>query len=460
MEREKGMTIVRAISRIVFYCRRHVYGEVSLRMAACAILAAMLSLPQLAAATTVRMITTLGTIDIQLYDDQAPKTVTNFLRYAGRGDYSRNGFIHRHATISTSGVSVIQGGGYTYAEADTPFGLYRAYFHIPQDPPVQNEFSSSRSNTRGTIAMAKLSGNPDSATSDWFINLADNNINNPTLNLDVENGGFTVFGQVLSGMNVADDIANLQVLDAWNTPVTCSILCNLPLPAFSELPVINYNSTIGLDPSNHVMVTSIPNVTATISQFGTTSAYAADVDMTFSSASIIPEFTAKSWLATFDPPPGKTVQFNDEISTFTMTWTTGPSARVVTLYHGANASVNRYYAYGPTPGNASPHWYDFTFDSTTGTGAEFVGDKILLHFVDGQRGDDDPTNGSVSHTGAPALVTDITTTISSNYAGCTIAAMPSQSTGNGDWVVVSLFLAFVALVRRRARNGRIQRVPR
>ncbi len=128
----------------------------------------------------------------------------------------------------------------------------------------------------------------------------------------------------------------------------------------------------------------------------------------------------------------------------------GPAGRVVTLYHGVNASVNRYYAYGPTPDNATPHWYDFTFDGTTG--AEIVGNKILLHFVDGQRGDNDLTvNNSITHTGAPVQETDIITS-SSSSSGCSIAATPSQSTGNGDWVVVSLFLAFVALVRRRARR--------
>jgi hypothetical protein len=105
MEREEGMTIVRAISRIVFYFRRHCYGEVSLRMAACAVLVAVFSLPQLALATIVRMETNLGIIDIELYDDQAPKTVANFLRYAGRGYY--NGvIIHRSAP-----GFVIQGGG-------------------------------------------------------------------------------------------------------------------------------------------------------------------------------------------------------------------------------------------------------------------------------------------------------------------------------------------------------------
>ncbi|MGA9032179.1 MAG: peptidylprolyl isomerase [Sulfuricaulis sp.] len=442
------MTIVRAISRIVSYCRYYHRGQAFLRFAAGAVLAGMLFLPQLAAATTVRMITTLGTIDIELYDDQAPITVANFLRYAGRGDYSTNGIIYRSAP-----GFVIQGGGYAYQDIPSPFGLYRYFFHIPTDPPVQNEFSPSRSNLRGTIAMAKLPGNPDSATSDWFINLADN-----SANLDYQNGGFTVFGQVLNpGMNIVDAISILPRLDASNASVTCSIpLCNLPISAFNTLPVINYNSATGLDPSNLVMVTSIPNVTATKTSYGTTSAYAADVDMTLlnpNSNRTVDTATSTSWLATFTPPFGKTVQFNDEISRFTMSGAMGPAGRVVTLYHGINASVNRYYAYGPTPDNATPHWYDFTFDGTTG--AEIVGNKILLHFVDGQRGDDDLTvNNSITHTGAPVLETDITTSSSSssNSYGCSIAARPSQSAGNGDWVLVSLFLAFVALVRRHTRR--------
>ncbi len=99
-------------------------------------------------------------------------TVANFLRYAGRGDYNTNGIIHRSAP-----GFVIQGGGYAYEDVTSPFGLYRYFFHIPKDPPIQNEFSPSRSNVRGTIAMAKLPGNPDSATSEWFFNLADNSAN-------------------------------------------------------------------------------------------------------------------------------------------------------------------------------------------------------------------------------------------------------------------------------------------
>ena len=449
-ELEKVVIIALLISRAApRYCRcRHI--RAFFRATVGTALAFAFFLPHSAMATTVHMVTTLGAIDIELYDDQAPKTVVNFLRYAGRGDYSTNGIIYR----SVPGF-VIQAGGYAYEDIPSPLGLYRYFFHVPADPPIQNEFSPSRSNVRGTIAMAKLPGDPDSATSDWFINLADN-----SANLDFQNGGFTVFGHVLDpGMNVMDAIANLPILDASNPSVTCSILCNLPISAFNTLPVINYDPSTGLDPSNLVLITGIPNVTATrTSTTGTTSAYAADVDMTFTSGAIVPALTATSWLTTFTPPSGKTVQFNDEVSTFTLTGTIGTS-RVVTLYHGAATSVNGYYAYGPTPNDPSPHWYDFSYDGVTG--AEIVGDKVLLHFVDGQRGDDDldATNNSITHTGAPVLVTD-TATGSSSSSGCSIATTPSKMRGNGDWILISMFLAFVALVRRRARHDRLQQSAR
>ncbi|MHB8535326.1 MAG: peptidylprolyl isomerase [Sulfuricaulis sp.] len=454
------MNITRTIPRIAFCCCRFYHGRVLFRIVACAILLALFSSPRPAAAanTAVRMEITYGTnhgtIDLQLRDDVAPQTVMNFLRYAGRGDYSTNGIIYR----SVPGF-VIQTGGYSYSDLTVFGALYRYYFHVPKDPPVLNEFALS--NTLGTIAMAKLPGYPDSATSDWFINLADNH-----LNLDYQNGGFTVFGYVIDtasdpGMNVVNAIANLPTVDASSTgnpPVTCSA-CNLPISAFNTLPVINYNSTTGLDPSNLVLVTSIPNITATKTlTTGTTSAYAADLDVTLSnpnSNKTVDAVTSSSWLQAFTPPPGKSVQFNDEISRFTMTWPAGSSAtRVVTLYHGAATNVNGYYAYGPTPGNPSPHWYNFSYDGTTG--AEFVGNQILLHFVDGQRGDDDLTTiGSITHTGAPALVTD-TASVPTTSAGCSIAAAPSQMRGNGDWIVVAMFLAFVAVIRKRTRRiGRV-----
>ena len=429
------MNISRTISRIFFYYRRYTDNRAYWRIANCAVITLALSTPLFAANTVVRMEiaygTNQGTIDIELYDDQAPKTVANFLRYAGRGDYSTNGFFHR----SVPGF-VLQGGGYTYVD----FYGQPYYIHIPEDPPVQNEFSPSRSNVRGTIAMAKLSGNPDSATSEWFFNLADN-----SANLDAQNGGFTVFGRVLDpGMNVVDAIANLPV---WNASGTN--------PAFTNIPLVNYdpNAGIGMQPSNLVMVTAIPNISSALSPLGTLSIFTADRDMTFSSVLTPDEATTASWLAAFNPPSHKTVHFNDGITTFTMTGVMGPTSRIVTLLYGATPRPTHYYAYGSTADNTSAHWYDFSFDGETG--AEIMDNKILLHFVDGQRGDNDLTvNNSITHTGAPALVTDVATG-SSNSAGCSIAATPSQIKGNGDWILISMFLSFVTLVRGRARGGRI-----
>jgi cyclophilin family peptidyl-prolyl cis-trans isomerase len=163
---------------------------------ACAVLLAVFALPQLALATIVRMETNVGAFNVQLYDTQAPLTVTNFLYYVNRGDYS-NTVIHR----SVPGF-IIQGGGYVDVNI---FGM-NLFFDFPKAASVQNEFSPSRSNVRGTIAMAKLPNQPDSATSEWFFNLADN-----SANLDNQNGGFTVFGRVLdSGMDVVDAIAKLD----------------------------------------------------------------------------------------------------------------------------------------------------------------------------------------------------------------------------------------------------------
>ena len=195
-----------------------------------------LACPAISPASTVSMQTVLGEIDIELFDTAAPLTVANFMNYVNSGAYN-NSFIHR----SVPGF-VIQGGGYSYT--NTPSGT--TYFHIPTGPSVQNEFSASRSNIRGTIAMAKLSSNPDSATSEWFINLTNN-----STNLDYQNGGFTVFGRVIgNGMDVVDAIANLQV---WNaTSIN---------PAFSSLPLINYTSPNPLQPAtNLVTVTNVAAV--------------------------------------------------------------------------------------------------------------------------------------------------------------------------------------------------------
>lgn len=437
------MNISLLISRIFFRGLRHRSKRAVICAAACAVLASILSSPLLAANTVVRMETTLGGIDIELYDNQAPITVANFLAYAGRGDYTNNGFIHRNVP-----GFILQGGGYIYG--NSPLGIFVTRIPV-LDPPIQNEFDASRSNIRGTIAMAKIDpskpgGGPNSATSEWFFNLGDNggspNTNPP--GLDYQNGGFTVFGRVLgNGMTVVDAIANLPI---WNATSINGALDNLPL--------INFDPKIGLQPDNFVRVTRIPNVRSTRTELGTLATFTADVDIVFDDVQTVPTGTALTWLKSFTSLPDQSVHFNNGMFTLKMSGSMGTNDRIVTLYDGASNRPTRYYAYGKTPDNPTDHWYDFSYDSATGTGAEIVGDKILLHFVDGQRGDEDLTANSITHTGAQAVVTTTGSTQSAQSGGCSIATTPSKTPHGGDWAMVSLFLGMLALVRRRACRQR------
>lgn len=149
--------------------------------------------PSLAMATSVQFQTSEGEITVELYNTITPATVANFLAYIENESYNSS-FFHRLAPDF-----VLQGGGFTVDEnaAFTPISLR---------PPVINE--PKLSNVRGTIAMAKLGGDPNSATSQWFFNL-----NNNAGNLDNQNGGFTVFGEVTQGMEVIDAIAAITTFD-------------------------------------------------------------------------------------------------------------------------------------------------------------------------------------------------------------------------------------------------------
>lgn len=160
-----------------------------------------------------------GVTEVLLFDQAktgAPQTVTNFLNYVEDDDYA-NSIIHR----SVPGF-IVQGGGFAVAPEDDLSANLEKIAPIPADEPVDNESSPQRSNLRGTIAMAKLGNDPNSATNQWFFNLEDN-----SANLDNQNGGFTVFGEVLTDQDLAtvDAIAELPVFDAGG-PFT-----NLPLIA-------------------------------------------------------------------------------------------------------------------------------------------------------------------------------------------------------------------------------------
>ena len=167
------------------------------------------------AGTVVEMQTPLGNIPVALTDSTTPLTVANFLHYINTGEYS-NTIIHRVASSF-----VVQGGGYT------PDGA-----HIQTFGNVQGE--PGISNTTGTIAMA-LSSGPNSGTSEWFINLTNNNGTGTTPNLDntSDGGPFTAFGHVIgNGMSVVNAIAALPQVDD-----------TAQSGAFSNLPVINYSGS-------------------------------------------------------------------------------------------------------------------------------------------------------------------------------------------------------------------------
>lgn len=169
-----------------------------LKITSAACLAASLLLSQAASATTVQFQTVLGNFEVNLFDKTTPKTVENFLTYVKANAYI-NTIVHR----SVPGF-VIQGGGYSY-QNKLPLA------NVAQNTQVLNE--PVYSNLRGTIAMAKLDGKPNSATNQWFINLDDRNATDKNYGyvLDNNNGGFTVFGQVMgNGMQVVDAIAALS----------------------------------------------------------------------------------------------------------------------------------------------------------------------------------------------------------------------------------------------------------
>ncbi len=147
-------------------------------------------------ATIVEMNTSQGVIEINLFDQQTPKTVANFLSYVQDDSYNET-VIHR----SVSNF-VIQGGGFTFSDSLDA---------ITTKPAVENE--PVFSNVKGTIAMAKLSGDANSATSQWFFNITDN-----SAALDTQNGGFTVFGQITAAsQSTLDKITAL--VHCGETPV-------------------------------------------------------------------------------------------------------------------------------------------------------------------------------------------------------------------------------------------------
>jgi len=136
----------------------------------------------------VRLVTSQGTILLELNREKAPLTVNNFLRYVDDGFYDGTIF---HRVIPDF---VIQGGGFEP-------GLIQKQTR----PPIRNESDNGLRNDRGTIAMARTN-DPDSATSQFYINVVDND----SLNATAGANGYTVFGRVIDGLDVVDRIAEVE----------------------------------------------------------------------------------------------------------------------------------------------------------------------------------------------------------------------------------------------------------
>jgi peptidyl-prolyl cis-trans isomerase B (cyclophilin B) len=141
--------------------------------------------------TMVTIKTTKGDITLKLFNEEAPETVANFIQYAKDGHYNDTIF---HRVIDNF---MIQGGGFTQDMQQKPT---RA--------PIKNEAANGLKNKRGTIAMARTQV-IDSATSQFFINVADNaflNYRDPS----VQGFGYCVFGEVTDGMDVVEAIKSVK----------------------------------------------------------------------------------------------------------------------------------------------------------------------------------------------------------------------------------------------------------
>ncbi|EED36964.1 peptidyl-prolyl cis-trans isomerase A [Luminiphilus syltensis NOR5-1B] len=145
----------------------------------------------------VRLETTSGDITLRLLEEKSPTTTANFLAYVDSGHYDGTIF---HRVIPNF---MIQGGGFDTRLIEKPTG-----------EPIVNESINKLHNIRGTVAMART-GDPDSAAAQFFINQRSN------LRLDWAPGraGYTVFGEVVDGLNVVDFIATAPTGDAMATQV-------------------------------------------------------------------------------------------------------------------------------------------------------------------------------------------------------------------------------------------------
>jgi cyclophilin family peptidyl-prolyl cis-trans isomerase len=181
------------------------------------------------AGTLAQFRTQFGDIDVELYDQDKPVTVRNFVRYVESGAW-RDMFVHR-----CDPDFVVQGGGFYVAHRSM---TNQAIDRVMSFGTLINEFGVGRrySNVYGTIAMAKAAGDTNSARSEWFFNLHDNVF----LDAPDTNNLFVVFGQVVGGTNV------LNVFKSFSRSSTTNVIADFrPVlgGAFGELPLLSTNAT-------------------------------------------------------------------------------------------------------------------------------------------------------------------------------------------------------------------------
>ncbi len=191
----------------------------------CCLIASTVILNSASAGTLVQFRTAFGDIEVELYDQDKPVTVQNFLNYLKSGRYE-NEIAHRLVPNF-----VLQGGGFSLTT--------NVISQIPTFPPITNEFGVGQrfSNVYGTVAMAKLGGNTNSATSQWFLNLT----NNTFLDAPDTNNFFVVFGHVIAGTNVLNTFNSFQIYSGTQpSNVVVNIDANLGYvyyPNFASCPL-------------------------------------------------------------------------------------------------------------------------------------------------------------------------------------------------------------------------------
>ena len=183
------------------------------------------------AGTLAQFRTTFGDIEVELFDQAKPVTVSNFINYVESGSY-RDMFVHRLVP-----GFVIQGGGYTITNRGT---TNWAIYSMATNPPIVNEFGigPTLNNVFGTLAMAKVAGTTNSATSQWFFNLT----NNTALDANDVNNLFVVFGKVVRGTNILNLFNRFQT---WTNPwptfpagTTNVVLHNRYAMPFNDVPLL------------------------------------------------------------------------------------------------------------------------------------------------------------------------------------------------------------------------------